>query len=417
MKTREGRLAILTLLYFVQGLPYGFQATALGVYLREAHVSLTNIGLAGLLAVPWSLKALWAPFVDRHGSATFGRRKSWIVPMQALLAASMCAAAVLPPDEGLIPLLFLVLLMNLFAATMDIAVDGLAVELLSGGELGTGNAAQVVGYKLGMLTGGGVLVWASGTIGWHGLFYAMAALVGIACAITLYVREPETLAHPDAEKAKESLGRVVAALRKAMTAPGAGALLLLVFTYKMGESLIDPMFQPFLRDHGFMRDTIGLYVGTIGMGASIVGSICGGLLASRVPMERAMLVAAAARILPLAGQASLTLFEHPPHVAVATLTGVEHFFAGMMTTTMFALMMSHTDKRIGATHYTLLATIEVLGKAPLSLASGAVADALGYGGCFSIGVGLSVLFLVLALSPPVQRSLMARPLSSSGAAG
>ena len=174
MTTRRGRLAILTLLYFVQGLPYGFQATALGVYLREAHVSLTHIGLAGLLAVPWSLKALWAPFVDRHGDGRFGRRKSWIVPMQALLAASMCAAAVLPPDDGLIPLLVLVFLMNLFAATMDIAVDGLAVELLTTSELGTGNAAQVVGYKLGMLTGGGVLVWASGTIGWHGLFYAMA---------------------------------------------------------------------------------------------------------------------------------------------------------------------------------------------------------------------------------------------------
>jgi PAT family beta-lactamase induction signal transducer AmpG len=405
VKSREGRLSILTLLYFVQGLPYGFQATALGVYLREADVSLTNIGLAGLLAVPWSLKALWAPFVDRHGDPRFGRRKSWIVPMQALLAASMCAAAVLPPDEGLVPLLVLVLLMNLFAATMDIAVDGLAVELLTTGELGTGNAAQVVGYKLGMLTGGGVLVWASGTIGWHGLFYAMAALVALACAVTLVVREPDVAPHPDATKAKESLSSVVSALRGAVTAKGAGALLLLVFTYKMGESLIDPMFQPFLRDHEFTRETIGLYVGTIGMGASIVGSIAGGLLASRMPMERAMIIAAAARILPLAGQASLTLFQHPPHVSVALLTGVEHFFAGMMTTTMFALMMSRTDKRIGATHYTLLATIEVLGKAPLSLASGAIADAVGYGGCFSIGVALSVGFLAIATSPGMQRAL------------
>jgi MFS transporter, PAT family, beta-lactamase induction signal transducer AmpG len=178
-----------------------------------------------------------------------------------------------------------------------------------------------------------------------------------------------------------------------------------VFTYKMGESLIDPMFQPFLRDHGFTRETIGLYVGTIGMGASITGSLIGGLLASRIGMERAMLIAASARILPLTGQASLTLFEHPPHAAVAALTGIEHFFAGMMTTTMFALMMSRTDRRIGATHYTLLATIEVLGKAPLSLASGAIADAVGYGGCFSIGVGLSVLFLLIAFAPPMQQAL------------
>src|SRR5688500_8104916 len=155
------RLAILWVLYFVQGLPFGFQATALPVYLREAGVSLVGIGLVTALALPWSLKLFWAPLVDRFGSRRLGRRRSWILPLQLGLAASCAAAAAVRPTDGLTPLLLLVLAMNLFAATLDIAVDGLAVDVLALPELGQGNVAQVVGYKMGMLTGGGLLVWAS----------------------------------------------------------------------------------------------------------------------------------------------------------------------------------------------------------------------------------------------------------------
>src|SRR5215208_5583105 len=85
-------LALLSVLYFAQGLPFGVQAIALPVYLRAAGVSLTSIGLSGLLSAPWLLKPMWAPLVDRYGSERFGRRRSWIAPMQALLALSALGA-------------------------------------------------------------------------------------------------------------------------------------------------------------------------------------------------------------------------------------------------------------------------------------------------------------------------------------
>ena len=154
------RLAILSALYLVEGLPFGFQAVALPVYLRSHGVSLEAIGLVGALSLPWILKPLWAPLIDRYGSARFGRRKSWIVPLQLALAMTCLLASQVPPERPSW-LLSLVFLMNLFAATQDIAVDGWAVDLLSDEELGPGNAAQVVGYKVGMLTGGGLLVWPS----------------------------------------------------------------------------------------------------------------------------------------------------------------------------------------------------------------------------------------------------------------
>lgn len=410
---RLRRFGLLALLYAVQGLPYGFQASALAVYLRERGVSLTHIGLVGILALPWSLKALWAPLVDRHGSPRFGRRKSWIVPMQALLALAMLAAAFVPTERDVTPLLLLVLVMNLFAATMDIAVDGLAVDVLSEDELGTGNAIQVVGYKVGMLTGGGILVWASARVGWLGVFGGMAALTALAMLITIAAHEPRPGSHGGETKAGAQAGGereraplpparvlglldVLRILRGWLARPGSLALLGVVFTYKMADSLVDPMFLPYLVDRGVPRETIGLWVGTIGMGTSIAGSLAGGLLASRVPLSRALLVAGALRALPLLGVFLIVLLELPPAPWAAIATGVEHFFSGMLTTTMFALMMSRTDRTIGATHYTFLATIEVLGKAPLSLASGAVADGLGYAPAFGIAVALALTWSAVA---------------------
>ncbi|HEY5611195.1 MAG TPA: MFS transporter, partial [Thermoanaerobaculia bacterium] len=195
------KLGVLWTLYFVQGLPFGFQATALPVYLRSTGVSLTAIGFTTALALPWMLKMFWSPLVDRFGSRRFGRRRSWIVPLQLLLALACFAGAFATTNDRIAVLLVLVLLMNVFAATMDIAVDGLAVDILELPELGKGNVAQVVGYKAGMLTGGGLLVWASGTIGWEGLFIAMGALVAGALVVSIsfresYHRDPEAADSP-----------------------------------------------------------------------------------------------------------------------------------------------------------------------------------------------------------------------------
>lgn len=421
---RVARVVFLGALYVVQGLPFGFQANALAALLRAEGVSMTHVTLTTALALPWSIKALWAPFVDRHFHAGFGRRRSWIVPMQALLALAMLAATQAParPDPTL--LLVLVLFMNLFAATMDIAVDGLAVDLLADGELGAGNAAQVVGYKIGMLAGGGLLVWASERtgLGWSGLFGGMAAVVAVVLVVTLGVDEGalvrraglDTLAGASEGAAVHvSVRAILAALRTALARPEARWVVLLLVTYKLGESLIDPVFAPLLVDQGISRASIGLYVGTFGMAASISGSLLGGALASSLSIERALSVAASARVLALAMPWAIAIFGPVPGAFVAAATSVEHLVSGALTTIMFAFMMRHTDRRIGATHYTLLATLEVLGKAPLAMSSGWIAEQVGPAVSFGVAVLFAAGWVVLLVS---VRDRLA-PSTSSAARG
>jgi MFS family permease len=397
---------MLGALYVVQGLPFGIQATVLPVLLRREGTSLELIGFASALAAPWMGKILWAPFVDARWSPRLGRRRSWILPCQLGLTIALVAASRIDPARELAALLALLFVMNLLTATMDIAVDGLAVELLAPHELGPGNAAQVVGFKLGMITTGGLLLASVSRIGWEGLFLLAAGVVAVVLAATLAWREPESAESSTPTRVRE-VARVLALVARR---PGVIWVLLFIATYKLGESAADTMWKPFLVDAGYDDAQIGLWVGTYGMVASLVGSIAGGLVARRVPLLGAVALTASLRALPLAGQCLLAITGATDEGVIA-VTLSEHFFGGALTTTMFAFMMSQVDRRIGGTHFTALAAVEVLGKSPASLLSGVLARQLGYAGVFGVASALSLLFLA-ALLP--MRAAMRRAQGAGG---
>ncbi|MEZ4440519.1 MAG: MFS transporter [Polyangiaceae bacterium] len=384
-------LALIWSLYAVQGLPFGFQTTAIPVLLYERGASLEAVGLSTALATPWLLKPLWSPLVDRYHSSRLGRRKSWLLPMQALLALTMLVAAT--SHESLPALLASVLAMNLFAATLDIAVDGFAVDHLGPGELGHGNTAQVVGYKIGMLIGGGLLLWGSERIGLVGMFVAMAMLVAAVALATLLYQEPPR-AHLETGTT-ESLREILGALQRALSTSGAGWLLAVVATYKIGESMADVMFKPFVLSLGYTKADVGRWLGTWGMLFSLAGSVLGGYLATRLSFVRAVTVAGVLRLGPLLAQWWLALTPHPPEAAIVAITCAEHLAGGALTTAMFALMMSRVDRRVGASHFTILAAIEVLGKTPAGWLSGFVAARTGFAWLFGFATIASAAFLLL----------------------
>lgn len=416
--TRAKKLGLLSALYLAQGLPFGFQATALPIYLRERGLSLTAVGFAGALSLPWVLKALWAPLVDRYHAPSLGRRRSWLIPLQLALVAACGLTALVHAD--LTALLVMIFVLNLLAATQDIAVDGLAVDLLSEGELGLGNAAQVCGYKVGMIAGGGLLVLASSKLGfgWTGVFVAMGALTALVLLVVLLWREPPPVARAPTEKAEPpvTLLGVLTTLRRAISRPQGMWLLVFIGTYRAGESLVDAMFKPFLVDAGFTKEQLAEWLGTYGLVAGLVGSLVGGLLASRLRVWSVLFWAALARCVPLALQADLADAVRQGALddrIVIVVTCAEHFASGVLTTSLFAFMMSRVDRTIGASHYTLLASIEVLGKSPGAWASGVLCERLGYGPLFSLGALSSVVLLapLLALraTPHARVDVESRP--------
>lgn len=382
------KLGLLGALYLSQGLPFGFFSQALPVLLRERGVELHLIGATALLALPWALKALWSPLVDRVGSTRFGRRKSWIVPLQLAAAALAAALALLSPQAIGAWLFAVVLLCNLIAATQDIATDALAVELLEPEERGLGNGLQVAGYRLGMILGGGALLIVFARFGWRPAFLLVSAALLLATLPLWRYREPAPIRDP--EPGAQLGWSPLPELRVALAASGNGAWLPALFAYKLGEAAAVAMLRPLLVDLGYGLATIGWLLGLLAFGAGLAGALAGGYGAARLGHDRALLLFGVLQVLGVSlylapATSSLSLW------ALATVCVVEHLASGMATAALFTVMMDRCRPGHAATDYTLQASLVVCASGLAVALGGLSARLFGYplhfAGCALVATG------------------------------
>ena len=155
------KLLVVGVLYFAEGVPFGFVYTTLTYYLRIQGLPLEQIGILSLLGLAWSLKVLWSPLADR-----FGSRAAWLVPAQAAVILSLLGLAYLA--QGPVTLTFWVLvgLLCLASATQDLAVDAYTIDLLETQELGMANGVRIGAYRVGLIAAGGGVLILSDLAGW-----------------------------------------------------------------------------------------------------------------------------------------------------------------------------------------------------------------------------------------------------------
>uniref|UniRef100_A0A7M4F8F8 Major facilitator superfamily domain containing 3 n=1 Tax=Crocodylus porosus TaxID=8502 RepID=A0A7M4F8F8_CROPO len=265
----KAKYALLGTLYFVQGLPYGLQSGLLPVYLRSAGLSLTRVSLAKVLYLPWVLKVLWAPCVDRCGAL-----RAWLALSMAGLALACLVCAALSPETDFLPLALALGVMNLLASLQDVAVDGVAVQLLARDEVGHGNAIQ-------------------------------------APVLRLLPRPPSWESQAQAGTLEPR--RIV---REVLCVPGTPWTAGFVLLYKLGEQGAATMFPLFLLDHGFTPQQLGLWNGIVAVACSILGSSLGGQLMSRQRQPLALLkTLLLLRFCGLSLQ-TLLLLAYDPHISL-----------------------------------------------------------------------------------------------------
>lgn len=386
MSPRQRKLGFLTLLYFCQGLPGGFLAVALPVILLRQGASLRTVGFAGLLSLPWMIKILWAPLVDRYGSARFGERKSWLVPAQIGMLAVTLALAHVDPASALPMVALLFLVLNVFAATQDIAVDGIAVDLLEDDELGPGNSAAVSGFKLGNLFGGGVLLALVGVLGWRGDFYVMAACIGGALLIVLRWREPIR-----ADKTAATTMAVMRRLWQSIRRLGPAFVAFIVFA-KFGETFGGSMIKPMLVKKEFTDAMIATIDVTVGGVSTIVGASLAGWASYRRGWRFVLGWGALGQGLTLVGIGLLSFGDVTP-LSYLPFSICENAFGGAVGVGVFALAMGGRDKAVGASQFTALQVLYMSGATLAYPSAGAIADAVGYRAVMIAG---GVLTLALA---------------------
>lgn len=376
---------LLGALYFSQGLPFGFFTQSLPVVLRREGHSLISIGLVSLLALPWALKFLWAPVVDRHYSARFGKRRSWILPLQAASVAALLLLAVAP--DAILFVLCIVFVVNLLSATQDIATDGLAVDLLSYRERGIGNGLQVAGYRIGMVTGGGALLIFYGELGSRITFCVMAGLIALASIPAILFRENTT--PPEEEIPEAKAPKKQPSAPHFLKRPEAAGLLGLIALYKFGDALATGMLRPFLSDLGLSMADLGWLLGTVGFAAGLVGALAGGALVGVLGRKRSLLVFGVFQALSIAGYALLATTT-PTLVQLYVACSIEHFAGGMATAALFTCMMDWSRPGAAAADYTVQASAVVIATGTAAALAGFTAQWLGYALHFSIAAVLSL---------------------------
>lgn len=378
--SRTHKISLLTALYLAQGLPYGFFTQALPVLLRDAGYSLKVISATSLLYLPWALKFLWAPYLDHVGT-----RRQWLLVWQLSSVAVALILTQMDLSHGFVIALLAAFVFNIIAASQDVVTDGLAVRMLDARERGLANAVQVGAYRLGMIIGGGVLLWVFARTNWSTMFAGMAVVLALAVLPVLPLQE----SHSADEAAAPALRGLLIAWLRRLTVPGMLRFAGLIFCFRFGDAMVSKLLGPFLSDQGLRLETIALMKGVVGSGTSLAGALLGGWLVFRVRRRSAMLCSG------LAQGASFLLYL----VAALGVGGVsllwtaticEGLLGTIATVALFTLMMDASDPEHAGTDYTLLASTVILVDSAGSFIAAAIADVFGYAAMFAIGLILAV---------------------------
>ncbi len=389
------------------GLPLALTAGTLQAWLTVEGVDLRTIGLLTLVGLPYTLKFLWAPLMDRFVPPWLGRRRGWMALTQGGLAAGLVAMAVTEPLVAPGLLAGLALLVAFLSASQDIVFDAYRADILPPAERGLGAGLSVTGYRIGMLLSGAVALLLSERIGWSQTYLLMAVGMGLGAAATLASPEPAAPASVPPTLAEAVTGP----LAELCSRPAVPALLGLVVLYKLGDAFAGALTTAFLiRGVGFSPTDVGLVNKGMGFLATILGALAGGALMTRIGLFAALLWFGLGQALSnLAFMALAGVGKSYP--VLATAVAFENLAGGMGTAAFVAFLMALCDRRYSATQFALLSALGAVGRVLVGPPSGMLVEAVGWGWFFLLTalVALPGLALLWWLREDLGRLSRATP--------
>ncbi len=393
------RLAWIGAIAFASGFPFGLINETIPVYLRSEGAGLVQVGLVSSVTLPWTIKFLWAPLVDRIGT-----RRIWITGCLVLL--SLLTLLVGHADvHALAPRFWLLLtIMVTLSATQDIAIDAYTIETTTERELGVANSVRIALYRVAMFVAGGLLIFIAGRANW-----TLAFTVG---AILLALLAVGGFALPTVKETGTTHRDIWEPIRALFRRPGIGLVILFALIFKLDVALLEPMMRPFWVDRGLSLEEIGAVLTTGRIVATIAGAVLGGVLTTRWGIGTALWSLGGVQAFSALGYFAAATFTSSKS-AVYAAAFFENFAAGLGTAAFVAYLMSVAERRFAATQYALLSALMAVTRSGAGAVSGAMAESLGYGPYFLVTFLLGLP--AFALIPLLRRS--ARPDEVSAADG
>ncbi len=390
----QPKTAILLILGFASGLPLALTSGTLQAWMTVENIDLKTIGFFSLVGQAYVFKFLWSPLMDRYTPPLLGRRRGWLLLTQLLLLLSIAAMGFLDPANHLRWMAALAVVIAFCSASQDIVFDAWKTDVLPLEERGAGAAISVLGYRLGMLVSGGLALWlADRWLGWQGMYWLMAALL-IPCIIaTLLAPEPT-----DAVPVPKTLERaVVEPLRDFFGRNNAWLILLLIVFYKLGDAFAMSLTTTFLiRGVGFDAGEVGVVNKTLGLIATIIGALFGGVLMQRLSLFRALLIFGVLQAISNAGYWLLAVTAKSI-LTMGAAVFFENLCGGMGTAAFVALLMTLCNKSFSATQFALLSALSAVGRVYVGPLAGWFVESYSWATfyLFSVIAGLPGLLLLI----------------------
>ncbi len=394
------RMLICVFTGFSSGLPLYLLINLLPAWLRVEHVDLTAIGLFALVRFPFTWKFLWSPFVDRYALPVLGRRRGWMLLTQLLLLASIPLFGALQPQLDLWTIAYLATAVAFFAATQDIVLDAYRRELLPDAELGLGNAIHVQAYRISSLVPGALALILADHFPWQTVFTVTALFMLPGIANTFLVGEPR-LARPAPRTLAEA---VVEPFHEFITRSGWQQALLVVafiFFYKLGDSMATALATPFYLDLGFSLSDIGLIAKNVGLWASVVGGLLGGIWMLKIGINRGLWLFGAVQVVSILGFAWLAYVNEPDRVLLAVVIAFEALGVGLGTAAFIAFIARATDPRYTATQFALFTGLASVPSTLVNATTGWIVEQTGWFTFFLFCTALALpgMALLLRVAP------------------
>ncbi len=400
------KMLVMFLLGYSSGLPLMLTASSLMLWYSDAGISIKEIGLLSLVALPYTIKYLWSPFVDRFSIKWIGRRKSWIYAMQFLLILSLIALSLLSPDKAPLTMAVIAFLICFFSATQDIAINAYQAEVLDEDERALGAAVGVLGYRVGMLVTGALLLifvqyfnnnWQHGILALLPFF--IIGVLGTVLAKEVEVpNQPKTFLQAVRLPFYEFFTRRNIAI--------AVVILLIIIFYKFADALAFSLNTVFFSSLGFDKLTIALSYKTNALIFSLLGLVVGGMCAKGFGLFRTFIafgfMMASANLMY-----ALLAIVGKSYTLMVISVAVEYFVGAMGTAVLVAMIMSLVNKRFSATQFAILSSIDSLGRVFVGPLAGYVQYSYGWTELFVLSFVLGVIITLITVLAKKPIMLMA----------
>lgn len=394
------KIFISSLLGISSGMPLFVLYQTIPAWLRDSGINLSDIGLFQLIGIPYTIKFLWAPFLERINLPFLGLRRGWMMTMQVALIASIASIGLFNPTQNISTIIMLTLIMTTFSATQDIVIDAYRRELLNDDELGAGNAWFVNAYRFSSLVPGSLAFILSDIIAWQFVFPVIALFMLIGVVTTLMIKE-----HHHINKTNTSF---VDTIKEPLTdyfsrfnLKHGLFLLLFLMLYKLGDSMATALSTPFYKDLGFSNKVLGTVVKAAALWSTIAGAFIAGFVMRKLSLNKSLWLFGFFQMFTILGFAWLSALSGPTKMDLFIVVSFEYLGVGMGTVAIISFMFKISSKIFAASQIALFTAITAIPRTFINASTGFIIEKVGYTDFFLIctACALPGMLLLFYIAP------------------